>query len=532
MIKKLNNSLKNKDILYFLIISIVAFTANFYYANSGVFPIDTFLHYDSAHKILNSEFPIRDYWIVSGIFVDFLQSFFFKIFGVNWKAYIIHSSFINLLVSILTYIFFLNLNLKKNIAIIYTICFSLLAYPVSGTPFVDLHATFFSLIAVYLTIFAIINLNSNLIWILITFFYFLAFFSKQTPTAYLIILNAVILIPYFFYKKKFKAFLVIISSLLFFLSILILLLKFLNIQILDFYIQYIDYPREIGSARLENFNFSIKKFFSNYKFILLIFTILTIAKLKKLFNNKINFFSKDILVYYILFSVLISFLVHQLLTKNQIFIYFLIPIFSAYFHSQIKEKNYKKKIIIFLTISFTILVTFKYHLRYNELRKFHELSNTDLSKAVSAIEIDEKLSGLKWISPFYNGNPLDEINLIKEVVLEIESKKKNIVLITHYLFLDSLTEKSLYNLNRTYTLDGASMPLKNTKYYEYYKIFILKNFLKNNIDEIYFIKKEELSEDLVNNYIDKKCLKNKSDKIFNIYEINKNCIKEKINKNL
>ena len=77
MIEKLNNSLKNKNILYFLIISIVAFTANFYYANLGVFPIDTFLHYDSAYKILNSEFPIRDYWIVSGVFVDFLQSFFF-----------------------------------------------------------------------------------------------------------------------------------------------------------------------------------------------------------------------------------------------------------------------------------------------------------------------------------------------------------------------------------------------------------------------------------------------------------------------
>ena len=100
------------------------------------------------------------------------------------------------------------------------------------------------------------------------------------------------------------------------------------------------------------------------------------------------------------------------------------------------------------------------------------------------------------------------------------------------MFLDSLTEKSLYNLNRTYTLDGASMPLKNTKYYEYYKIFVLKKILKNNIEEIYFIKKEDLGEDLVNNYIDKNCLKNKSDKIFDIYEINKNCIEEKINKNL
>ena len=81
MIKKLNNGLINKDILYFLIISIVAFAANFYYANSGVFPIDTFLHYDSAYKILNSEFPIRDYWIVSGVFVEIkIKEYFLDLF--------------------------------------------------------------------------------------------------------------------------------------------------------------------------------------------------------------------------------------------------------------------------------------------------------------------------------------------------------------------------------------------------------------------------------------------------------------------
>ena len=87
-----------------------------------------------------------------------------------------------------------------------------------------------------------------------------------------------------------------------------------------------------------------------------------------------------------------------------------------------------------MKLIFTILVTFKYHLRYNELRKFHELSNTDLSKAVSAREIDEKLLGLKWISPFYNGSPSDEIDLIKEVVLGIESKKKKYCF-NHSLFV-------------------------------------------------------------------------------------------------
>ena len=77
---------------YTVIIILFSFSINFYYSKLGVFPIDTFLHYDSAYRILENEIPFRDYWIVSGFVVDFFQSFFFKILGVNWLAYTFHSS--------------------------------------------------------------------------------------------------------------------------------------------------------------------------------------------------------------------------------------------------------------------------------------------------------------------------------------------------------------------------------------------------------------------------------------------------------
>ena len=73
---------KIKSRYYLIFIGFFSFFVNYYYSNFGVFPIDTFLHYDSAYKILNNNYPIRDYWIVSGLFVDFFQAFFFKIFGV------------------------------------------------------------------------------------------------------------------------------------------------------------------------------------------------------------------------------------------------------------------------------------------------------------------------------------------------------------------------------------------------------------------------------------------------------------------
>ena len=120
-----------------------AFFINYYYADLGVFPIDTFLHYDSGYRILKNEIPIRDFWVVSGFMVDFIQALFFKIFGVNWLSYKIHSSFFNLIISIFILQFFLNLNFSYFKSSIYTISFATLAYTISGTPFVDLHASFF-----------------------------------------------------------------------------------------------------------------------------------------------------------------------------------------------------------------------------------------------------------------------------------------------------------------------------------------------------------------------------------------------------
>ena len=92
--KKKNNFIVNDNFLLFIIF-LISFLLNKYYANIGVFPIDTFLHFDSGFRVLNGEYPIKDYWVVSGIFVDYLEAFFFYLFGVSWKAHIFHSSFIN-----------------------------------------------------------------------------------------------------------------------------------------------------------------------------------------------------------------------------------------------------------------------------------------------------------------------------------------------------------------------------------------------------------------------------------------------------
>ena len=169
---------KISNYLYPILIVFFSFFVNWNYSKYGVFPIDTFLHYDSAYRILNGEYPIRDFWIVSGIFVDFLQALFFKLFNINWYAYIIHSSIFNVIISFFTFHILIKKKLKKEYAFFYSISFALLAYPVSGTPFVDLHATFFSVLAIYFTFLAIEKPTINLNWFLIFLFYFFSFLSK------------------------------------------------------------------------------------------------------------------------------------------------------------------------------------------------------------------------------------------------------------------------------------------------------------------------------------------------------------------
>ena len=93
-------NIKAKILILFL--AIFSLLINQYYGNKGVFPIDSFSHFDTGFRILLGEYPFKDYWVISGPFVDYLQSIFFYFFGVNWQAYVLHASVINILVALAT----------------------------------------------------------------------------------------------------------------------------------------------------------------------------------------------------------------------------------------------------------------------------------------------------------------------------------------------------------------------------------------------------------------------------------------------
>ena len=229
--------------------------------------------------------------------LDYIQAFFFKLFGVKWFSYILHSSIFNVLITSATFNFLLLINLKKIYAFLLASSFSILAYPVSGTPFIDHHAIFFCLFSFYLFFFGI-KYDGKYIF-LIPIFFGLAFFSKPVPSIYLLLVFVLIFTYYLISKKNLKLLKNLIYGLV---SFIIFLLIFFSIQQIDinlFLTQLIYYPASIGQDRILMLDINFLKIISNFKFILIPLLISILLFLKQKNNKKkkrslilINFFFK------------------------------------------------------------------------------------------------------------------------------------------------------------------------------------------------------------------------------------------------
>ena len=132
---------------------------------------------------------------------------------------------------------------------------------------------------------------------------------------------------------------------------------------------------------------------------------------------------KNELVVSLLFLGSVAILIYcQLLTKNQVLIFFLIPISAAYSHAY-TIKYFNKKYLIYFILVIFIFTTVKYHVRFNQNRKFIELANADFNLAENVVKLDKRLKGLKWITPHYPNKPLKEINLLLDTKNILSEKK-------------------------------------------------------------------------------------------------------------
>ena len=519
--------------LYIVSISVYAFLINWISGNLGVMPIDTFSFFDTGYSILHGKYPIRDFWIFSGLFLDYLQALFFILLGKNWYAYITHASLFNVLISLVLYFTLVNLKLSKVYSFLYSISLATLCYPVAGTPFAYQHSFILSLISIFIICLAI-KKQSNILWFLLPITMTLAFLSQQTPSSYINLLLIITIIHYFITKKNIKNFKFFIFGSL---SILFLFLFFLVItktSVQDFILQYILFPLSIGSGRVLNdhsayLNLSdqinINRIANDFKFIHIFSIFLIFITIKKFFDKSYQGENYLITVNFLIIISTFLFIFHQLITANQIFIFGLIPILAGFLHINVNTYKKNKKYWLFLIILLVVFSTIKYHYRFNIERKFMDLENVDLKKAIPASELSSKLKNLKWITPFsYSKNPKEEIDFLKEVINQLKADKRNKTVITHYQFLSLLLDEDLNILNRWY-LDHHTHPTENHKYFGRYKDLINKNIKKNKVEAIYLISftENEMNFDKIKIYFTEKCFESRQivEKKFSVHNIKK-----------
>ena len=236
--------------------------------------------------------------------LDIIQAGFFKIFGVSWFSYSIHASTFNSIFAIATYFTLRKFNLEIKYSFFYSVLSSILMYPTYGIPFTDHTTAIFCLLSIYSLCIAI-KCKQNFYWFLIPMFMFLAFFTKQAPTAYLAILISVVSILYliFNFKKEilFFGLLGTAISIIIFLSYVF----FYNISFQSIIMQYFLYPMSLGETRLEwLLPFEFQRFVLRHKLIYLALTIPIFLLFKNTFKNIFSIFDKENFIFLLLLGTL------------------------------------------------------------------------------------------------------------------------------------------------------------------------------------------------------------------------------------
>ena len=494
----MNNNLRSIKFFLYLLLILFAFIINTYYGNLGLFPIDSFSFFDTGYLILRDKYPIKDVWIISGIFGDYVQAAFFSLFGLKWSSYVYHASFFNVLISISFFYLLLKSEVNIYFSFLCSVSVATLCYPVSGTPFPYQHSFILSLISIFIFYLGIYS-EEKKFWFILPFFMLISFLSMQMPAS---IINILIILfgSIFFYSEKKKSlfFMFFLGSLVTLIFLIIFLIKH-KILIHDFVEQYIFFPLSIGSGRITGSEeayrdatlmnkFTFRGIIGHFKFInifLFGFMIIIFKKFILLKNSKL-FFKDNLTTFFIVFCS-ISFIFHQLITANQTFIFSLIPILGGFFFIQV-TKNYNKKYLKFLIILVILFATIKYHNSYNEKRKFMDLQHANLKNNIDASFLDVKLKGLKWITPSYSKNPKEEIEILKIALKKLKNDKREKMLITHYQFFSLLLEEDLNIPNRWYYPYNNTYPSsKKSSYFNSYKKRFNKKLKVNKIEVIYFI---------------------------------------------
>ena len=488
--------------IYIFFLILISFSVNQYYAYVGVLPVDSFSTFNAGYDILNGSVPFKDYWVLKGIVLDIIQAAFFKIFGISWFSYSIHASTFNSIFALATFFTLKKFDLDIKYSFFYAAMASILMYPTYGIPFTDHTTAIFCMLSVYSLCLAI-KTSKNIYWFLIPLLIFFAFFTKQAPTGYIGILITVISLLYLISNFRKEILIFGVLGVLLSAGIFLSYVYRNNITLDSIIIQYFLYPMSLGESRLEwLFPIELQRFVFRHKLIYLALSVPIFLLFKNIFKNILSFLEKENIIFLLLIGTLIIFIAHQLMTINGLYIFFLIPVFAGFSHIYSKKINNNYLIKFFLILS--LISTIYYHQKYISKRDTLLLRKLDLSRAINAEILSDKLKNLRWLTHHYPNDPETEINNLLNVMTILQKDNQKKMIVTDYQFIPAVLSMNSNSAARIWWRHHI-YPEPGSKYYKDWKNFLLTKIKKNNIDVIYTVHPLEGENDIFEGMVDKKC---------------------------
>jgi len=367
---------------------------------------------------------------------------------------------------------------------------AILAYPSSGTPFVDHHASILSIISLLIFILAI-KTNSKYYWFFLPIILFLSFLTKQTPTGNIFFIITFLSCVYFLINFNIQKIIYGLIGSIFAISSFLIILFLTGIPFESFFEQYISFPFAIGKTRFEYFLFPLEfsRIFLRFKLIHIPLLIMIYITIKNITNNWLYIKNNDFIIIFSLVASSYAFIAHQLMTINGLFIFFIIPLLVGFAHVFIL-KSYKnsKNYFLYSIIALSIISTSYYEYKYIHKRDFMDLRKANFDNTINAKIIDSKLSGLNWVSCHFPDNPKREISNLLEAIDIIKNDKRKKSIITEYQFISVILSIYDYSPSQVWFINHVANEKKNSRFFKSYNKLLSNQIIKNKIEVAYLVK--------------------------------------------
>ena len=117
------------------------------------------------------------------------------------------------------------------------------------------------------------------------------------------------------------------------------------------------------------------------------------------------------------------------------------------------------------------------------------MNNVKFINSIEASLIDNKLEGLKWITPNKKNKTqvIEEVELIKQSIEVLKKDKKEKMILTNYSFYSVLLNSSQNSISRWFPGDNSAFPDSDSFFFTNYKNFFSKIINNKKIRTIYLL---------------------------------------------